>query len=662
MKRIFIIIAIAAAFCACQKVQPVSSTPDGPEMIKVRAVFADGELSSKASLAEGSDQFEWNSSDKVVAWNGESATTNCAITDIDASGVATFSVPANTQWVIYPSAALTVSDNTAQWTRPAIQPSEDGKLVGSGANPMFGRVNGDVVEFTNLCGYIQFKFTGSKVLKRFSFKSNNMSSPALSGRGNINVSATKPELSYPVLSEVSTSGTNQFGYTNVDNLNLQLNTSTATPVMIVVPAATYEAGEIILEFSDNTSLTIISKNDLTVKRNTVLKVKTIDVDSRFPASSVALDEGGRSNCYLVVAGESAQAYSFKASSILGDNTFDLAKTANIVWAESKDLINNIIYDGNTHRVTFLYNGEGREGNALVALDQNLQNQASTLLWNYHIWITDKPSDIKMDDNAMPVPIMDRNVGATWAPATAADVTGMTEAQWLESVGTYYQYGNHIPYPRISEMRNSSSAWDNNRNQIQYGFSNYCQKMAASASVKNSLEEQEQMCNYEYQLGTGNTISGNNEQIWTNVKIKGSSVGDDAENIWLAPNGATQKASDYDPCPQGYIFVGATHLYRATTTNKTTSQYMNSNYAGKYHSNANGDLLYYPAAGYLSQGKVAMVGGNASARVVYWSYYTGSDMAAGLFRRVLMNESNNAFSAGSVPFSAQAHNMRCAKLK
>ena len=661
MRRFFIVIVIAAAFCACQKVQPISSTPDGPKMIEVRAVFADGELPTKASLADGSNQFEWNSSDKVVAWDGTNATANCTITNIDASGVATFSVPENSKWVIYPSAALTVSGNTAQWTRPAIQPSEAGKLVGSGSNPMFGRVNGDVVEFTNLCGYIQFKFTGSKTLTRFSFKSNNMTSPALSGKGNIDVSAEKPELSYPVLNTVG-SGTNQFGYTNVNNLDLQLNPSTPTPVMVVLPAATYEAGEIILEFSDGTALAIISKNDLKVERNTVLKVKSIDIDSRFPASSIALDEGGRSNCYLVEAGESPQAYSFKASSILEDNTFDLAKTANITWAENKNLINNIIYDANTHRVTFLYNGGNLEGNALVALDQNLQNQATTLLWNYHIWITDKPSDIKMDDTGMPVPIMDRNVGATWAPKTEAEVTGMTEAQWLETVGTYYQYGNHIPYPRISEMKNSTQAWDNNRNQVQYGFSNYCQRMANSASVKSTLAEQEQMCNYEYHKSTGTSFGGNNETIWTNVKIKGSNVGDGYENIWKASNGATKKESDYDPCPQGYIFVGATHLYRATTQNKTTTQSLNGYYAGKYHSNAANDLLYYPAAGYFAQGKNYMVGGNAGARVVYWSYYTGSDMAAGLFRRVLMDESHNAFSAVSVPFSSQAHNMRCAKLK
>lgn len=664
MKRLFIVTFFAVAFFACQKIQPVSSAPDGPKMIEVRAVFADGEIPTKASLAEGSDQFEWSTSDKVVAWNGSAATTNCGITNIDADGVATFSIPEGSEWVIYPSAALTVSNNTATWTRPTGQAiSASGQMVGDGANPMFGKVNGEEVEFTNLCGYIQFKFTGTKTLTKLSFKSNNITSPALTGKGQIDVSADKPVLSFPVLSQVSTSGTSQYGYTNVSGLNLALDPSSPTPVMVVLPPATYEAGELILEFADGTALAIISTHDLKVERNTVLRVKSIDVDSRFPSNPTALDADGRSNCYLVETGESAQAYSFEAASILEGTTFDLAKTANIAWAEDKSLINNITYDSNAHRITFLYNGGGREGNALIALDQNLQNQATTLLWNYHIWVTDKPSDVKMDDSGMPVPIMDRNVGATWAPKTENEVTGMTKEQWLETVGTYYQYGNHIPYPRMAEIKNSSAAWDNNRNQVQYGFSNYCQKMAASGSVKNDIASQEQMFNYMYHKSTGTKINNSDETIWTNLKIKGSSVGDGYINIWNAPNGTANKQSDYDPCPQGYVFVGATHLYRATTKNPATTQSLNGYYAGKYHTNSSGDLLYYPAAGYLGNGKLAMVGGSSSGgRVVYWSYYTGTDMQAGLFRRVLMSEDNSAFSPGSVPFSSQAHNMRCAKLK
>ena len=653
---------LTALFCACQKEQPAAETPEGPEMIEVRAVFADNELSSKAALSDGADQFEWQSSDKVVAWDGSTATTDCGITSIDAQGVATFSIPAGSEWVIYPSAALTVSGNTATWTRPVPQTiSDSGQIVGHGANPMFGKVNGDEVEFTNLCGYIQFKFTGSKTLTKFSFKSNNMTSPALTGKGDIDVSAEKPVLSYPVLSQVSTSGTNQFGYTNVSGLNLALDPSTPTPVMVVLPPATYEAGEIILEFSDGTALAIISQNDLVVERNTVRRVKTIDVDSRFPASPVALDAGGRSNCYMVEAGSGAQAYSFEAASILEGTTFDLAKTANIVWSEDKRLINNITYDANTHRVTFLYNGGNREGNALIGLDQNLQNAGSTLLWNYHIWVTDTPENIKLDGTSMPHAILDRNVGATWAPKSESEITGMTQAQWLETVGTYYQYGNHIPYPRLKEIRNSSAAWDNYRMGVMYGFSNYCQRFANSASAKSTLAEQEQFPNYAYHTSTGTTIGGGSETVWTSVVLKGGSKGDTGNNIWNVSNTNTAKTNNYDPCPQGYCFITATYTYHVTYTTEVTDHLLAGNFAGKWRTDSSSHIMYFPAAGYMAAGKYSLVGGVSGdgGRVVYWSFNgsTTDDMDK-LFRRNYMNKAQVKFAYDNRPFGSQAHNMRC----
>ena len=79
------IILLASLFCACQKELPVSETHEGPEMIKVRAVFADSELSSKASLAEGSDQFEWQAADKVETWRKGGADGKATIRYIVAS-------------------------------------------------------------------------------------------------------------------------------------------------------------------------------------------------------------------------------------------------------------------------------------------------------------------------------------------------------------------------------------------------------------------------------------------------------------------------------------------------------------------------------------------------------------------------------------------------
>ena len=670
MKKIILTTIALAAIAACQVTENESPAP--VKMKTVKAVLSEEDPLSRVNLSEGQTEFKWNENDKLVAWDGSAATTNCAMTSLE-GGIATFEVPENTQWVIYPSAALTVSGNTATWTRPTNQVlSADGQAIGDGAAPMFGKLEGDILKFTHLCGFIRFQLTGAKTLSKLSFKSNTSNSIALTGKASIDVNASTPVITYPVMSTVS-SGTGQFAYTNVQGQEIPLG-RTSKGIIVAVPPATYKDSELILEFTDGTAAAVISKNDIVVERGKVKTLKDINVDSLFPRDPVALDKGGRSNCYMVIASDEPQAYSFHAQKILGD-TFDLAKTANLVWSESKTLVNNITFDKNTNLVTFLYGGKNEEGNALIAIDQNLQGAATTLLWNFHIWVTDQPNDILIDETDQPQPLMDRNVGSTWAPQTIEDIQNMTAGQLLESTGTYYQYGNHIPYPRMAKFENTTAAFTSHRIALQYGFSNYCHRMVTSAGAKATLAEQEQFPNYQYHKGTsvtytftdpsGKTITTGNETIWTTVKLKGGVTGE-LQDIWKTSNSATEKENDYDPCPQGYVMPTATHIYQSARTTWGYKALGDVSFAGIYYTDASENLLWNPAAGYLGSGKYSLVG----SRVVYWAYFVDSRYNMdNLFRRCLINGSGaTASTAGNYnytfdvqPFSSQGHNLRCRRL-
>ncbi|MBO6169942.1 MAG: hypothetical protein J6O51_08230 [Bacteroidales bacterium] len=653
----FAAFVLAAVFSACQVKESIETPASGPKMIEVRAVIADGEL-TKTTLDEGSPSFHWSETDKIVAWNGTEATKDCAITSLDDNGVATFEVPEGTQWVIYPSRDLTVASGVATWTRSTNQYfSEDGsELIGDGSNPMFGKLEGGILKFTNMCGYIQFQLTGGKTLHKFSFKTNNVTTPAITGKADINVSEEKPVLTYPVLFSVAASGVAKYGYINLSGRDIALG-SEPVSIFVVVPPATYEGSEIVLEFTDGTSAAVIASNEIKVDRNKVTKVKPINVDSLFPETTVALDEGGRSNCYMVIAGNEPQYYSFTAQKIVSGDTFEGAKVASTVWAESKTMLNNFTFDANTNKVTFKYCGGGQEGNAVIGIDQNNLGTAAALLWNYHIWVTDQPDNVLIDETDMPAPILDRNVGATWAPKNEAEVLAMTEAQWLETVGTYYQYGNHIPYPRLARAANSAANWDNIKVGVFYGFSNYCQRFANSGSSKATLAEQESYPNYQYHKSTGVKFGSGNETVWTQVVLRGGPTGE-GENIWETKNGGSAKSTDYDPCPQGYCFISATHTYQATLNNECSTHKIGDKFFGKYNSDASEHFLYFPAAGYLGNSKNSLV----NSRVVYWGYFVDKATDMGhIFRRAFMNEGNNSFKNDNQPFSSQAHNMRCALL-
>lgn len=673
MKKTLFIAAVAltAVISACQVKEAVESPVTGPRMIEVKAVLDEGELPTRTILPDGSTQFYWSETDKIAAWDGTTATQDIEIKDIDEFGVATFMVPEGTQWVIYPSRAMAVEtagvdEDKLTWNRSYNQYlSEEGtEMIPDGANPMYAMVEGDILKFKNLCGYIQFQLTGTKTLSKLSFKVNNMTSPAISGKALPIVSDGTMTLDYPVLSKVTTSGVSKYGFINVSGREIPLS-STPVSVYVVVPPASYETSELVLEFTDGTAASVLSTNDIVVERNKVRKIQPINVDSLFPAAPEALDEGGQSNCYMVIAGPEAKHYSFTAQKCVSGETFDLAKVASLLWSESKTLVKSMTYDANTHKVTFLYGGNDEEGNAIISLDQNLLGTGATLLWNYHIWVTDKPEDILMDETDMPQAILDRNVGATWAPKSEDEITNMTKEQWLETVGTYYQYGNHIPYPRLKDAKNSSAAWDNYRVAVMYGFSNYCHRFAQSGSAKATLAEQEQFPNYAYHKGTGVKYGSGNETVWTQVVLKGGPTGDEGENIWYVSNTNTAKTNDYDPCPQGYCFITATYTYQETLNNEVTDHMLNDCFAGKWNTDVSGHIMYFPAAGYLGNGKYALVGGvsDNKGRVVYWSYYGDQSVNMDhIFRRNYMNMAQKKFAFDNQPFSSQAHNMRCRVLE
>ena len=113
------------------------------------------------------------------------------------------------------------------------------------------------------------------------------------------------------------------------------------------------------------------------------------------------------------------------------------------------------------------------GNAIVAAFDANRN----ILWSWHLWLTDEPSDIKFgprtfnesyQDDGKTVTVtstktyyaMDRNLGSTYLPKSNSDIT--TE-KVLGSYGLYYQWGRKDPFPgpngvNLTSNREQSSTW------------------------------------------------------------------------------------------------------------------------------------------------------------------------------------------------------------
>ena len=158
---------------------------------------------------------------------------------------------------------------------------------------------------------------------------------------------------------------------------------------------------------------------------------------------------GTANSYIVSA---AGDYKFKAVQGNLDATVGNVKTVEVLWEtfgtdvapQPGDLIAEASYrNGN---ICFSTSDEFKEGNALIAA----KNSAGTILWSWHIWLTDEPQvDIYRGKSGM---LMDRNLGATSA-----------EAGDVGSLGLLYQWGRKDPFLGSSSVMEpqeaaSTGAW------------------------------------------------------------------------------------------------------------------------------------------------------------------------------------------------------------
>lgn len=107
------------------------------------------------------------------------------------------------------------------------------------------------------------------------------------------------------------------------------------------------------------------------------------------------------------------------------------KSARLLWESDLGLVTNVelMFGYVRFRVP---NHESR-GNAVIAVyDEN-----GTVLWSWHIWITDPPEEKVFENGESDIILLDRNLGATQATANDAGTA-------LATYGLYYQWGRKDP--------------------------------------------------------------------------------------------------------------------------------------------------------------------------------------------------------------------------
>ena len=642
------------------------------EMIEVVADLEVPEYSRTTLTDNGNGgKVMWSESDCIGAINPDGLTvTKCPITSINGT-TATFSVPSNTKYAIYPYTEDFRYTSATQFGHRLVKEiTLDGskKVFSDNVDVMFAPLADGNLSFKHLCGYIEVKLKGTGTVKHIALRSNTRKWDALSGLAYIPVSA--PKLGFSTGYKVA------FNWIYATCNNIQLSTSEATSFYFVVPPRTYEDLSICVQ-TDKGSYAITSNNAITVNRAKIRPLTAINIDALNPTSTTDLSANGLANCYIVTPSADAKYYSFPAQKLNEVEKLAKAKYAHVLWSDHAKIITNVNYDPATGTVSFKYAGGNKEGNVMVSVFDANHNS----LWTWHIWCTDQPKVVKVKNANNPTNkfhgIMDRNLGATYAPTTTTDAANISAANATASLGLYYQYGRPIPFPGPTSINNTAAESSNNADgvanafgaktqcDVMYGFKDNLQSFIHT-NAGNSFST---MMSYPNIFGAvyftdkeGKNYSSAATSFYT-FCTEFPNPGTQSLSAWHTENvDKIRLKGNTDPCPPGYCIdefdTFKSALYKTSHNRVSQKENASKTYGFYYQCPTTKEVVWFPANGFRTQfGIYSSVGSmpnlwskrdNASYNYLYAiRWYTATN-----------TEAQTPMDTGGINTLAWGFNVRC----
>lgn len=194
-------------------------------------------------------------------------------------------------------------------------------------------------------------------------------------------------------------------------------------------------------------------------------------------------------------------------------------------------------------VTILDNGKLEDGFATfyVKVDETTYGNVGlaaydangTILWSWHIWIQPEVKVVRLGDYT----VMDRNLGATYAPAGK----NFDSDKFFANLGLYYQWGRKDPFfpPSGKNNRNTSTdVWFKKENGA------WTKQTSNKVTSKSTIKESAQHPLDYYR---------SNNTLWQTTY---SNLKEQPNDLWgyvgsAGSIGESFAKTMYDPCPPGY---------------------------------------------------------------------------------------------------------------
>ena len=436
------------------------------------------------------------------------------------------------------------------------------------------------LKFKNVCGAMKLQLKGTAKVRTIELMGN--ADEPLAGSAVITAYSDGTVPAVSMLSTATKTVTLDCGE------GVQLSEDTPTVFMISLPPTAFANGfTATLTAADGSTGQLSTTKANPVNRSKIKSMPACRVAFTpvIPdlSSAIDLSETGSANSYIVSEGGLYKFGTFKGNS---SESVGAVASAEVLWESfGTDVTPNVgdLLIGARYEdgyIAFKTAETFKEGNAVIAA----KDASGTILWSWHIWLTDEPQGQVYYNNAGTM--MDRNLGAT--SETPGDVGAL---------GLLYQWGRKDPFLGPSSINYESMAeakstitWpsavstSSSSGTVSYVTANPTTFVTGSSSTDNDWH-------YSSRDNTLWTTSGNEKSV-------------------------------YDPCPSGWRVPdgGSSGVWSTALGSSSSftdellydSTYEGMNFSGKFGSD---QTIWYPASGYRSYNDGSL--GSVGSSGYYW---------------------------------------------
>ena len=452
-----------------------------------------------------------------------------------------------------------------------------------------------------------------------------------------------------------------WGWTSWSTHNLSTFDDNAKEFVVYVPSGDYPSGFDVVMTDEEGRSYVYETGPMTIAQGCITRLAYEPLTIYYGSENSVRVAPGTSSVEIDVTPYCTFSRSFQRDGRMVLSKGDIVSSAQVLWqqeygcqtadvmttAQSGTVVPNdgqlVLSKADDGKVSMTVPLTGSAGNALVAIT----DKTGTILWSYHIWVSEAADVPCSTTIGGQYTMMDRNLGAT----SVNDKSQTTEELIRNSFGLFYQWGRKDPFPRLLHRTARVTA---NSYSAQLPFTNSVQRLDRTiGSIAYATRNPAQRIWLDNSSGC-NWLSSYVGELW------GFHYSSNSIDRLVSENKLRNGVKTvYDPCPAGYKVADVKHIKGLVEQNaeKLTNR---DKFYGYHFDTGASTTTYIPASGWVKSG---IADNQALCYEGYWGMLWSS--ASGLMNvnyMYLHSASSAVFADSHVCVRGNMCPVRCVKIE